>query len=199
MHLILPPKILHNLCFSSSWVLQLSQETVLMQILGANKVHCGKCGSGVEHETRFFTLHPPFASPITRLVCAPPLPNFSITLTLYLPWVLQSHEKLKTTYAKQGLLWKMWKWRNLSFSFFTFTLFKKRANLRRIYKIFITLTLTLIKTGWKKRHVDNCGCYENDIFCEIGQFGEDSSKVWGKNYMRQQKRPIGSWRFSPKL
>ena len=47
----------------------------------------------------------------------------------------------------------MWKWRNLSFSFFTFTLFKKRANLRRIYEIFITLTLTLIKTGWKKRHI----------------------------------------------
>ena len=34
--------------------------------------------------------------------------NFSITLALYFLWVLQSsQEKLKTAYAKQGLLWKM--------------------------------------------------------------------------------------------
>ena len=41
------------------------------------------------------------------------------------------------------------KWRILPFSFLTFLLFTKRANLTRIYKIFITvtLTLTLIKTG----------------------------------------------------
>ena len=25
-----------------------------------------------------------------------------------------------------------------------------------------------------------CGSYENDIFCEIGEFGKDSSKVWQK-------------------
>ena len=38
----------------------------------------------------------------------PPPPNFSMTLSLYFPWVLQSfQEKLKTAYAKQGLLWKM--------------------------------------------------------------------------------------------
>ena len=40
--------------------------------------------------------------------------------------------------------------------------------------------LAKIKTGWKKRHVDNRGSYENDIFCEIGEFGKDSSKVWQK-------------------
>ena len=80
--------------------------------------------------------------------------------------------------------------------FFTFVLFTKRANLARIYKIFITMTL--IKTWWKKGHVDNCGSYENDIFCEIGEFGKDSSKVWQKNWMMQQKRPIGSWQFSRK-
>ena len=70
------------------------------------------------------------------------------------------------------------KWRILPVSFFTFLLFTKRANLTRIYKIFITLTL--IKTGRKKRHVDNRGSYENDIFCEIGEFGKDPSKVWQK-------------------
>ena len=79
----------------------------------------------------------------------PPPPNFSMTLSLYFPWVLQSfQEKLKTAYAKQGLLWKMWKWRIIPVSFFTFLLFTKRANLTTIYKIFITLTL--IKAGWKK-------------------------------------------------
>ena len=30
-----------------------------------------------------------------------------------------------------------------------------------------------IKTRWQKRHVDNCGFYENDIFCETGEFGKD--------------------------
>ena len=30
-----------------------------------------------------------------------------------------------------------------------------------------------IKTRWQKRHVDNCGPYENDIFCETGEFGKD--------------------------
>ena len=30
-----------------------------------------------------------------------------------------------------------------------------------------------IKTRWEKRHVDNCGFYENDIFCEISEFGKD--------------------------
>ena len=31
--------------------------------------------------------------------------------------------------------------------------------------------LAKIKTSWQKRHVDNCGFYENDKFCEIGEFG----------------------------
>ena len=31
--------------------------------------------------------------------------------------------------------------------------------------------LAKIKTRWQKRHVDNCGFYENDKFCEIGEFG----------------------------
>ena len=30
-----------------------------------------------------------------------------------------------------------------------------------------------IKTRWQKRHVDNCGFYENDKFCETGEFGKD--------------------------
>ena len=51
---------------------------------------------------------------------------------------------------------------------------------------------------WQKRLVDNCGCYENHIFCENGEFGKDLSKVWQSIYMRQRKRPIGSWRFSRK-
>ena len=33
--------------------------------------------------------------------------------------------------------------------------------------------LAKIKTRWQKRHVDNCGLYENDIFCETGEFGKD--------------------------
>ena len=91
----------------------------------------------------------------------PPPPNFSMTLALYFPWVLQSfQEKLKSAYAKHGLLWKTWTWGILPVRFFTFLLFKKRENLTRIYKIFITLTI--IKTRWKKRHVDNRGSYENE-------------------------------------
>ena len=31
--------------------------------------------------------------------------------------------------------------------------------------------LAKIKTRWQKRHVDNCEFYENDKFCEIGEFG----------------------------
>ena len=31
--------------------------------------------------------------------------------------------------------------------------------------------LAKIITRWQKRHVDNCGFYENDKFCEIGEFG----------------------------
>ena len=30
--------------------------------------------------------------------------------------------------------------------------------------------LAKIKTRWQKRHVDNCGFYENDKFCEIDEF-----------------------------
>ena len=33
------------------------------------------------------------------------------------------------------------------------------------------ICLAKIKTRWQKRHVDNCGFYENDKFCEIGEFG----------------------------
>ena len=35
----------------------------------------------------------------------------------------------------------------------------------QIWKKFIS-GLAKIKTRWQKRHVDNCGLYENDIFCE---------------------------------
>ena len=31
--------------------------------------------------------------------------------------------------------------------------------------------LAKIKPRWQKRHLDNCGSYENDKFCEIGEFG----------------------------
>ena len=51
MHLICPPKFCITFVFHFSWVLQPSQEklkTMLMQnFLGVNKVHYGKCGSGV--------------------------------------------------------------------------------------------------------------------------------------------------------
>ena len=42
----------------------------------------------------------------------------------------------------------------------------------QIWKKFIS-GLAKIKTRWQKRHVDNCGFYENDIFCETGEFGKD--------------------------
>ena len=64
MHLICLPKILHNLCFYFSWVLQPSQEklkTMLMQnFWGVNKVHYGKCGSGsgIAFSQAFVTLMP---------------------------------------------------------------------------------------------------------------------------------------------
>ena len=50
----LPPKILHNLCFHFSWVLQSSQEklkTVVMQNFGGQIrcMHYGKCGSPPLH------------------------------------------------------------------------------------------------------------------------------------------------------
>ena len=41
----------------------------------------------------------------------------------------------------------------------------KRGNLTKIHK-----SLVKMWAGWQKRHVDNCGFYENDIFCEIGEF-----------------------------
>ena len=59
-----PPKILHNLCFS--FLLGITAvpreigNSAYAKFWGAKKVHCGKCGSGAQHETRFSTLHPPF-------------------------------------------------------------------------------------------------------------------------------------------
>ena len=43
--------------------------------------------------------------------------------------------------------------------------FTQITNLAKIY-----LRFGKFKTRWQKRHVDNCGFYENDIFCEIGEF-----------------------------
>ena len=43
-----------------------------------------------------------------------------------------------------------------------------------------------MKKRWQKRHVDNCGFYENDKFCEIGEFGFINGL--GKILMRPQKR-----------
>ena len=39
--------------------------------------------------------------------------------------------------------------------------------------------LSKIKTRWQKRHVNNCGFYENDKFCETGEFGfvKDLAKI----------------------
>ena len=140
-------------------------------------------------------------SPITRLVCPPPQKFFHNPCTLFPLGITVVLRDIKDWLCKTRSTMEDVKWRILPFSFLTFLLFTKRANLTRIYKIFrtLTLTLTLIKTGWKNRHVDNCGCYENDVFCEICEFGKDSSKVWQKISMRQQKRPIGSWQFSRKL
>ena len=88
----------------------------------------------------------------------------------------------------------MWKWRVLPFSFFTFPLFTKRANLTRIYNIFITLNL--INTGWSARHVDNWGSYENDILRNWQIWQLRIHQRSGKKFKWEQKRPIGSWRFS---
>ena len=46
--------------------------------------------------------------------------------------------------------------------------FTKMTNLEKTY-----LALANIKTRWQKRYLDNCGLYENYIFCETGQFGKD--------------------------
>ena len=98
-------------------------------------------------------------------------PNSSITLTLY--FLLSSQEKLKTTYAKQGLLWKMWKWWILPFSFFTFLLFTKRANLTRIFfKRGMSIIVGLTKM----------------TFCENGEFGKNLSKAWQKLKQDDKRR-----------
>ena len=145
MHLICPRRFCITFVFISPGYCSRPKRNWkqwLCKILGANKVHYGKCGSGAGN-VMFYSLSAICTSP-TRLVCPP---KFFHNLTLYSPWVLQSsQEKLKTASANKGLLLKMWKWRVLPFSFFTFPLFTKRANLTRIYKIFITLNL--INTGW---------------------------------------------------
>ena len=90
-----PPRpILHNRCFHFSWVLQSSQEklkTVVMQNFGGQIrcMHYGKCGSPPLH--------------ISHTPCLPSKDFHNLTLNF--PLVLQSSQKkLKTAYAKQGLL-----------------------------------------------------------------------------------------------
>ena len=45
------------------------------------------------------------------------------------------------------------------------------------------------EAGWQKRHIDNCGFYENDIFCETGEFGKGfiTCKGLGKNLNEKAK------------
>ena len=45
------------------------------------------------------------------------------------------------------------------------------AILRKLQIWWEFIGLAKIKIRWQKRHVDNCGLYENDKFCEIGEFG----------------------------
>ena len=71
MHLICPPpQILHNLCFSFllgiTAVLREIEKQCLCKISGGNKVHYGKCGSGV-YRTRAFTGHISISIPISFL------------------------------------------------------------------------------------------------------------------------------------
>ena len=51
MHLICPPKILHNLCFSFllgiTVVLREIENNAYAKFWGVNKVHYGRCTSGV--------------------------------------------------------------------------------------------------------------------------------------------------------
>ena len=47
----------------------------------------------------------------------------------------------------------------------------KMAILRKLQIWQEFIGLAKIKTRWQKRHVDNCGFYENDKFYEIGEFG----------------------------
>ena len=88
----LPPKILHNLCFSFSWVLQLSQEklkTVLMQnFLG--KIRCIIGIVKVAYSTKHDFLYSSSAictSSVTHLVCPPkffhnPCTLFPLSITV---------------------------------------------------------------------------------------------------------------------
>ena len=43
----------------------------------------------------------------------------------------------------------------------------------------MAIYLAKVKTRCQKRHVDNCGFYENDKFFEIGEFGfiKDLAKI----------------------
>ena len=90
MHLICLPKILHNLCFHFSWVLQPSQEklkTMLMQnFWGVNKVHYGKWGSGVLRFPRRL-LHWCFEACWCWLHKTRPITNNSL---IYSCWLFQS-------------------------------------------------------------------------------------------------------------
>ena len=113
-------------------------------------------------------------SSITRLVCPPKF--FHNPCTLFPLGIKVVPREIKDCLCKKINKVYYGRCENSELSLLAFPLFYwKRANLARIYKIFITLTL--IKTWWKKRHADNCGSYENDIFCEIGKFGKDSSKI----------------------
>ena len=60
--------------------------------------------------------------------------------------------------------------------------FTKMTNLEKTY-----LGLANIKTRWQKRYVDNCGLYENYIFCETGEFGKD----WDNDTTKQAYWQLG--------
>ena len=69
--------------------------------------------------------------------------------------------------------------------------FIKMTNLAKIYK-----SLVKMWAGWQKRHVNNCGFYENDIFCEIGEFckGFITCKGLAKNLNEPTKEAY--WRLA---
>ena len=105
-----------------------------------------------------------YTSPLTNLVC--PSKFFHNPCTLFALGITVALWEIKDCLCKTRSIMEDVKMRILPSSFFTFLLFTKRANLTTTYKRF-----GKNQNRMKKRHVDNCGFYKNDKFCEIGEFG----------------------------
>ena len=156
MHLIWSRKFCITFVFHFLWVLQPSQgklKTVLMQKFGGQVrliMRNVEVAYGTKRDFLLFIRHLHIS--YNTLCPPPPLQFFHTPCTLFPLGVTAVPRKLKTALAKQGLLWKMWKWRILPFSFFTFlftnltrgmsiivglmkmTYFAKLANLSRIHQ-----------------------------------------------------------------